>query len=453
MSAPGLRRTLTPMQLAAIGMGTTIGVGWIVVTGGWIARAGPLGAALAFLIGGAVMGLVALCYAEAAVRAPEANGEYGYVSMAFGRGWGFVVGWAALLGYVGICGFEGLALAWLLGVLMPDFTGPTLYTSVGVPVRLLDLAVIIGGALFFTAINHFGARESARVQVAVTVGKVLLSFGFVAIGFWGGAPANLEPAFLPAETPWHGVLAVLVMVPAWFCGFNALPQALGEARERPAARALAALLGMVILLTTLFYVSVITATAFAAPRGVLDGAELPVVAAMEAVAGPWGGRIVLVAGVVALLSAWNAAMFAASRLLYALARDGALPAALARVHPKNGTPSIAVVFVGVIALLGGLMGRAFIEPLVQIGSMGFAVAFIGACLSSLALRRGVGGSRFPVFAAWVGALALGGVATYSAWTILANVGERLPEAAALALWAGLGAVLWAFARTWKERAF
>ena len=86
MSAPRLRRTLTPMQLAAIGMGTTIGVGWIVVTGGWIARAGPLGAALAFLIGGAVMGLVALCYAEAAVRAPEANGEYGYVSMAFGRG-------------------------------------------------------------------------------------------------------------------------------------------------------------------------------------------------------------------------------------------------------------------------------------------------------------------------------------------------------------------------------
>ena len=159
----------------------------------------------------------------------------------------------------------------------------------------------------------------------------------------------------------------------------------------------------------------------------------------------------LVAGVVALLSAWNAAMFAASRLLYALAQDGALPSPLARVHPKNGTPSNAVVFVGVIALLGGLMGRAFIEPLVQIGAMGFAVAFIGACLSSLALRRGADARRFPVFAAWAGALALGGVATYSAWTILANVDERLPEAAALALWAGLGAAMWIFARTRKGR--
>ncbi len=448
MSGTALRRTLTPIQLAAIGMGTTIGVGWIVVTGSWIVSAGPFGASLAFIVGGAVMGLVALCYAEAAACAPEANGEYGYVALTFGRGWAFVVGWAALLGYIGICGFEGLALAWLLGVLAPEFSGPTVYMSFGVPVRTLDLAVIISGALFFTAINFFGAHESARVQVAVTIGKVVLSLGFVLIGFWGGTASNLQPVLEPVAAPWLGISAVLVMVPAWFCGFNALPQALGEARERPQAKVLARLLGSVILLTTVFYVAVILATAFAAPRSVLVDADLPVVTAIESVAGPWGGRIVLITGIVALLSAWNAAMFAASRLLYTLAQDGALPAVLSRVHAKNGTPSNAVMFVGFVALCGGLVGRSFIEPLVQIGAMGFAIAFIGACISSLALKRRQAHAKrmLPVLAATLGSAALAAVVGWSLYTIVAGSEGGTAEAAALTLWVILGAVMWVIAR-------
>jgi basic amino acid/polyamine antiporter, APA family len=442
MTAPALKRTLRPVHLAAIGMGTTIGVGWIVVTGGWIADAGPGGAALAFAIGGLVMGLVGLCYADMAARLPTASGEYGYVSHVFGRGWGFVVGWMVLLGYIGICCFEGLALAWLISVLAPEWTGPTLYVSLGAPVRVLDLAVVIGGAVFFTAVNYLGARESARVQVAVTAGKVVLSFAFIAVGLAGGDLANWTPALHPVEAPWRGVAAVLVIVPAWFCGFNALPQALDEAHERPSMGALALMLGGVIALTSLFYITVIAATAAAAPRETLIGSELPVVAAIEAVAGPWGGRVVLITGVIALLSAWNAALFAASRLIHTLGRDGALPPFLSRVHPRYGTPSAAIVFVGVVALAGGLMGRAFIEPLIQMGAIGFAGAFIATSLSSAALmptteapRRGVSPA-----AGLIGAAALAGVVVLSLVDIFA--GGWSAEATALAGWAGAGLVFW-----------
>lgn len=441
MSGGALKRSLGLAHLAAIGMGTTIGVGWIVVTGGWIIDAGPGGAALAFVLGGAVMALVALCYAEVASRLPEASGEYGYVSKVFGRNAGFAVGWLVLLGFVGICCFEGLALAWLISVLAPDVTGPMLYTSLGAPVRVLDLCVVAGGALLFTAVNYAGAHESGQVQVLVTALKIGLSVVFIAMGLGLGDSANLAPAFEPTDAPWRGVLAVLLIVPAWFCGFNALPQALDEAKTRPSRATLSALLILVIVLTGLFYVAVIAATAAAAPREALVNSELPVVTAIEAVAGPWGGRIVLVTGVVALLSAWNAAMFAASRLLFTLARDGSAPAFLARVHPTHGTPSNAVVLVGAIALAGGLMGRAFIEPLIQMGAIGFAAAFVSTCLVALSLR-GTGG--FIRLAGLVGAVALGGIIILSVTDMVQR--NAVAEMAALGGWIALGCAFWIVAR-------
>ena len=442
MSETSLKRTLRPLHLAAIGMGTTIGVGWIVVTGGWIADAGPGGAALAFVLGGVIMGLVAFCYADMAARFPDANGEYGYVSKVFGRFWGYWVGWLVLLGYVGICCFEGLALAWLISVLAPNWTGPELYTSLGASVRVLDLVVVVCGALFFTVVNYAGARESARVQVAVTIGKVALSFAFILLGLMGGASVNLTPAFEPAGAPWQGIAAVLVIVPAWFCGFNALPQALGEAEKRPSFRQLVWLLGSVIALTTLFYVAVIIATAAAAPRTLLVESELPVVTAIERVAGPWGARVVLVTGVVALLSAWNAALFAASRLLHTLGADGALPRWFAHVHPRHGTPSNAIVFVGLVALAGGLMGRAFIEPLIQMGAIGFAAAFIATSLTSFAANAGAKSAPLLQGAGIIAALCLIGVVLLSLFSIFGRSGGAGAEGLALLSWVSLGFVFW-----------
>jgi len=83
MPAPALKRSLRPIHLVAIGMGTTIGVGWIVIAGRWITDAGPGGAAAAFAIGGLLMLLVSRCYADLAARLPLSSGEYGYVSTVY----------------------------------------------------------------------------------------------------------------------------------------------------------------------------------------------------------------------------------------------------------------------------------------------------------------------------------------------------------------------------------
>ena len=81
-----LKKSLRPVHLAAIGMG------WVVVAGGWINDAGPGGAALAFVLGALIMGLVAQCYADLTIRLPEATNETAYVEAAFGRLYGRVIG-------------------------------------------------------------------------------------------------------------------------------------------------------------------------------------------------------------------------------------------------------------------------------------------------------------------------------------------------------------------------
>ena len=96
-----LKKSLRPVHLAAIGMGTTIGMGWVVVAGGWINDAGPGGAALAFVLGALIMGLVAQCYADLTIRLPEATNETAYVEAAFGRLYGRIIGWMVLLGRSG----------------------------------------------------------------------------------------------------------------------------------------------------------------------------------------------------------------------------------------------------------------------------------------------------------------------------------------------------------------
>src|SRR5690606_7071043 len=168
--------------------------------------------------------------------------------------------------------------------------------------------------------------------------------------------------------------------------------------------------------------------------------------------GPWGARIVLVTGVVALLSAWNAALFAASRLLHALGADGALPRWFAKVHPRHGTPANAILFVGLVALAGGLMGRAFIEPLIQMGALGFAAAFIAASLACFAMSARAGGAPLLRAAALVGALCLGGVVMLSLVSIFGRSGGAGAEGVALASWVLLGFALWLLAGFGRRRA-
>lgn len=135
----------------------------------------------------------------------------------------------------------------------------------------------------------------------------------------------------------------------WYAGFDTIPQAMEEVESGTRLRLLPRVIGASIIFALLFYCLVILATAMSLPRPQLLESELPAAAAIEAAfASPILGRVVLFAGLCGLITTWNALFFAATRIVFAMARAHMIPHRLAAVHERHGSPSAAVIFVAVM---------------------------------------------------------------------------------------------------------
>src|SRR5437763_10408671 len=91
---PGLRRVLRATEFFTLAFGSIVGVGWMVVIEEWLTKGGPLGAMLAFLLGGLAITPVALVYSRLAARMPESASEIAYAASVFPPAVGFLAGWA-----------------------------------------------------------------------------------------------------------------------------------------------------------------------------------------------------------------------------------------------------------------------------------------------------------------------------------------------------------------------
>src|SRR3546814_13877753 len=97
MTTPGLQKAISPIQFAIFGFGSVVGTAWVVLLGGWLLRAGPIGAMLGVVLAGAAMALLAAMYAELASRFPQPGGAVTYISAVFGKPSGFLVCWLLTL--------------------------------------------------------------------------------------------------------------------------------------------------------------------------------------------------------------------------------------------------------------------------------------------------------------------------------------------------------------------
>ena len=412
IARPELKRGLHRLGFFALAFGSMIGVGWVTSIGSWLSQAGPGGAMLAFLVGGAVMLCIGLCYAELTPMLPVAGGEVAYAYKAFGSFKAFLVGWALALGYVSISGFEAVSIGRVLSFLLPgidrwpmyEFAGSTVFASH----VLLGLVCTAG----ITWVNWIGARSAARLQIWLTIAFVSVTLAFVVVGLTQGTTENLQPLFVvePGVSVWAGLLAVVVTIPFWFVGFDTIPQGAEEASLEVAPRALAWLIIGSILSATAFYVLVILSVSMVGPWSSIVNADLPAARAFEhAFSTPWLRDLVLVAALLGLFTSWNGFFLAGSRVVFALGRGRLIPASFGATHPLHGTPHRAVLLVGGLTMLAPLLGRQALLPLVNAGSFFIASAFLGVSLSLIRLRRDfpdlprpyrlAGGNVVPVLAA------------------------------------------------------
>ncbi len=377
-----LRRLLGRGDVLAIAFGAMVGWTWVVLAGEMIARAGAVGSILALGAGAVMVWLVGLTYAELSAALSRAGGEISFTFVAFGPAGAFVCGWTLVLAYVAVCAFEAVALPTVLSYLVPGFEVARLYTVAGWEVHASWVIAGVAGALAIGAVNYHGIRFAAFAQRLAVGGLLLVGLAFFLPGTVRGDTAYLAPWI----TGWEGVLRVVIMTPFLYVGFDVIPQ-LAEEIDVP-FRTIGRIIVLSIVMALGWYGLVQWTVGVSLDPATLADRALPTADAMTAVYGSeWAGRVLVIGGTFGILTSWNAFFLGASRLLFAMARGGMLPAVFARLHPRYGSPVAVVVVLTGITAVAPFFGRPALVWLVDAGSLAAVVAYLLVAVAFLIIRR------------------------------------------------------------------
>ncbi|MFO7655030.1 MAG: amino acid permease [Candidatus Krumholzibacteriia bacterium] len=392
-----LQRKLGPFALTSIVVANMIGAGIFTTSGLLLQELGdPALMLVLWAVGGAVALCGALAYGELGAAIPRAGGEYAFLSRLYHPLLGFLTGWVSLFaGFsapiaASAIGFTAYLTRAFPALLSPGWLPPDREAAL-LP-RIYAVAVIAA----FTLIHRRGLDLSARVQNGLTALKVALIVGLLATGFalgdgdFGHLEQDLAYPADPAGAKSVGLALMWIMFS--YSGWNAAAYLGGEARrpERSLPRSLllgTALVTVLYLGLNLLYVYAVDPAAMA---GVIPVAAL----AVDRLFGSGWERWLSLLLSAALFSSLSAYIILGPRVYYAMAQDGLFFRFAARVHPRFGVPSRAIVLQGVLASLMVLVGT-FDQILTY---MGFALGIfpVLAVIGLRRLRRRPGGSpRLP----------------------------------------------------------
>ncbi|HET9708405.1 MAG TPA: amino acid permease [Gemmatimonadales bacterium] len=373
----GLVRTLRQRDLVLVVIGTVIGSGiWLVP--GTVLRntAGDPGVALVvWLVGGVCSLLGALTFAELGSSVPDAGGSYTYVREAFGTFPAFLLGWTLFLAInTGSTATLAVAFASYAGELVPLGAAGT---------KLLPILMIV----VVSAVNIRGVRQAATVQnwsTAVKVGAiVLLAIAGLTLGHDGTASAHRAFTAPPSSALISGAGVALLGVLWAYEGWINVTNSAGEALDPQRTFARGIILGTAALVA-LYLLANLGYLATLGPEGVA-GSQRVAADAVRVLFGPIAAKFVSAAVLVSVFSAANGLALTGPRMYYAMGRDGVFFRSLGAVHPRFGTPAMAIAAGGAWAILLTLWG-SFEQLLTYVVFASWLFAALAAA-SVFVLRR------------------------------------------------------------------
>lgn len=366
---PTLKRGLGLGLLVLYGLGVTVGAGIYVLVGTAGARAG-VHAPVAFLVAAGVMALSAASFAELATRMPVAAGEAAYVHAGLrSRVLSLAVGLLVVAAGVISSAAISHGAAGYIGVLVPL-----------PPVVLVAAVVVVMGIVAAWGITQ--AVTLAAVMTLIEVGGLLT---IVAAGLWRDPAllSDLPLAFqgLGTGAPWHGILGASLIAFFAFIGFEGMVN-VAEEVKRP-ERTLPIAIAITLIVSSLLYISVVWVVIRSVPADELATTAAPLSLAYEHLTGASPVVVSLIA-IFATINGVIVQMVMSSRVVYGLARQGALPAALGNVDERTQTPLLATALVVVVILV---LALAFpIDRLADATTRVMLVVFTFVNLALLALK-------------------------------------------------------------------
>ncbi|AGE38447.1 amino acid permease [Lactiplantibacillus plantarum] len=389
-------RTLSAVDLIALGIGAVIGTGIFILPGTVAAtKAGP-GIILSFVLAAIVCAVAAMCYAEFASVLPIAGSAYSYGNIVYGEMIGWIIGWALVLEYV--LAVATVAVGWAayfnsfiagFGLKLPKAITGSFDPAHGTYINVVAILIVC----LIAWIIDTGLKTSIRLNNIIVVVKLAIIVLFLLVGSFYVKPSNWTP-FAPFGGT--GILKGAAVVFFAYLGFDAVSSSAAEVKN--AKRNMPIGIIGTLVICTIFYIFV---------SGVLTGmvsykqlnVDDAVAFALQLVHQNFVAGIISIGALAGMFTMMVTMIYSSSRLLYSIGRDGLLPRFLGKIDkhhaPKNAMLTVTIV----ISILAGLIPLDQLANLVNIGTL---IAFAFVSFGILLLRRNpklnaIKGFRVPLY--------------------------------------------------------
>jgi len=379
-----LRKELGPLDLVLMGIGAIVGTGIFVLTGTGALTAGPA-LTLSFVIAAFACGFAALCYAEFASAVPVAGSIYTYSYATMGELVAWMIGWDLLLEYglatsavsVGWSGyFQSLIGGFGLHLPVALSAAPGAIPGVDTIINLPALLIMLS----LTAMLSWGVRESARLNAVMVAIKIAVVLLFIVVGIGHVKTANWTP-YMPFGM--NGVMSAAALVFFAFIGFDAVTSAAEEVKN-PERDLPIGIIGS-LLVCTVLYVIVAAIMTGIVPFAQFAGVDHPVSLALQVAKENWVAGFVDLGAILGMMTVILVMTYGQTRVIFAMSRDGLLPARLSHVSPRFGTPFFATWVVGIVfGLIAAVVPLNVLAELINIGTL---AAFCLVSVAVVVLRR------------------------------------------------------------------
>jgi APA family basic amino acid/polyamine antiporter len=408
-----LRKVLGVRDLISMGIAAVVGAGIFSTIGSAAYNGGP-GISLLFIITAVTCGFSALCYAEFASRVPIAGSAYTYAYVSFGELIAWVIGWALILEYA--IGNIVVAISWSgyfnnllqgFGLHLPAWlttdsaTASAAYAQVEQTLaegRPLDESltfvqhawssapIVFGKHVFInlpafiivcliSLLTYVGIKESKKTTNFLVVFKIVVIIFVIIIGFFYVEPSNWSP-FMP--NGFEGVLRGVSAVFYAYIGFDAISTTAEECKnpQRDLPR------GMIysLIICTVLYILISFVLTGMVPFTELKVTD-PLAFVFDRIGEEWIGYIVSISAVVATTSVLLVFQLGQPRIWMSMSRDGLLPKAFGKIHPRYQTPWFSTIITWVIVAFPSLfMASDLVTDLTSIGTLFAFVLVSGGVL-------------------------------------------------------------------------